>query len=124
MGNIINIERISEDRKQIFFTSSIEGEISIKVRDDFNEIPYFFKVYPGESFWINWLYSWYDKEVIFKIKNFEENFFIKGAKIDFSDVEINKNTYVQVFYFIDEEIKTVFVLSLFNTHLNPKKYPK
>jgi hypothetical protein len=85
MTNIINIERISEDRKQIFFTSSIEGEISIKVRDDFNEIPYFFKVYPGESFWISWLYSWYDKEVIFKIKNFEENFFIKGTKIDFSD---------------------------------------
>lgn len=28
-----------------------------------------------------------------------------------------------IFYFLDEEIKKVFVLSVFNTSLNPSKYP-
>ncbi|MDY0989892.1 type II toxin-antitoxin system RelE/ParE family toxin [Flavobacterium sp. CFBP9031] len=28
-----------------------------------------------------------------------------------------------IFYFLDEEIKKVFILSVFNTSLNPSKYP-
>ncbi|CAC9976712.1 type II toxin-antitoxin system RelE/ParE family toxin [Flavobacterium panici] len=28
-----------------------------------------------------------------------------------------------IFYFIDENVKTVYVMSVFNTSLNPSKYP-
>lgn len=28
-----------------------------------------------------------------------------------------------IFYFIDEKVKTVYVMSVFNTSLNPSKYP-
>jgi hypothetical protein len=28
-----------------------------------------------------------------------------------------------IFYFIDETVKTVYVMSVFNTSLNPSKYP-
>ena len=29
-----------------------------------------------------------------------------------------------IFYFIDEKLKTIYILSVFNTALNPSKYPK
>jgi len=29
-----------------------------------------------------------------------------------------------IFYFIDEQLKTIYILSVFNTSLNPSKYPK
>jgi toxin ParE1/3/4 len=29
-----------------------------------------------------------------------------------------------IFYFIDENLKTIYILSVFNTSLNPSKYPK
>lgn len=29
-----------------------------------------------------------------------------------------------IFYFIDEKLKTIYILSVFNTSMNPSKYPK
>ncbi|OXG00160.1 ParE-like toxin of type II ParDE toxin-antitoxin system [Flavobacterium araucananum] len=35
-----------------------------------------------------------------------------------------KNFPFIIFYFIDEALKTIYILSVFNTSLNPSKYPK
>lgn len=42
---------------------------------------------------------------------------------DYRGLPIKKFPFI-IFYFIDEEMKTVYVLSVFNTSLNPSKYPK
>lgn len=42
---------------------------------------------------------------------------------DYHGLPIKKFPFI-IFYFIDEEMKFVYVLSIFNTSLNPNKYPK
>ena len=42
---------------------------------------------------------------------------------DYHGFPIKKFPYI-IFYFIDEEEKTVYIVSVFNTSLNPNKYPK
>ena len=42
---------------------------------------------------------------------------------DYHSLPIKKFPFLLLFY-IDEENKTVFILSVFNTSMNPKKYPK
>ena len=42
---------------------------------------------------------------------------------DYRGLPIQKFPFI-IFYFIDEEKKIVYILSVFNTSLNPKKYPK
>jgi toxin ParE1/3/4 len=41
---------------------------------------------------------------------------------DYRDIPTKKFPFI-IFYFLDEEIKKVFILSVFNTSLNPSKYP-
>lgn len=42
---------------------------------------------------------------------------------DYHGFPIKKFPFI-IFYFTDEEEKTVYIVSVFNTALNPKKYPK
>ena len=42
---------------------------------------------------------------------------------DYRGLPIKKFPFI-IFYFTDEEEKIVYILSVFNTSLNPKKYPK
>jgi toxin ParE1/3/4 len=42
---------------------------------------------------------------------------------DYQGLPIKKFPFI-IFYFIDEEKKTVYIVSVFNTSLNPQKYPK
>jgi hypothetical protein len=42
---------------------------------------------------------------------------------DYYGLPIKKFPFI-IFYFIQEEEKIVYVVSVFNTSLNPKKYPK
>ena len=42
---------------------------------------------------------------------------------DYRGLPIQKFPFI-IFYFTDEEKKIVYILSVFNTSLNPKKYPK
>jgi toxin ParE1/3/4 len=41
---------------------------------------------------------------------------------DYRALPVKKFPFI-IFYFIDEKLKTVYVLSIFNTSLNPSKYP-
>lgn len=41
---------------------------------------------------------------------------------DYRGLPVKKFPFI-IFYFIDEELKTVHILSVFNTSLNPSKYP-
>lgn len=41
---------------------------------------------------------------------------------DYRGIPTKKFPFI-IFYFLDEEIKKVFILSVFNTSLNPSKYP-
>lgn len=42
---------------------------------------------------------------------------------DYHGIPIKKFPFI-IFYFIDEKLKTIYILSVFNTSLNPSKYPK
>ena len=42
---------------------------------------------------------------------------------DYHALPIRKFPFI-LLYFINEETKTVFIMSVFNTFLNPRKYPK
>jgi mRNA-degrading endonuclease RelE of RelBE toxin-antitoxin system len=42
---------------------------------------------------------------------------------DYHGLPIKKFPYI-IFYFIDDKRKIVFIISVFNTSLNPEKYPK
>lgn len=42
---------------------------------------------------------------------------------DYRGLPIQKFPFI-IFYFTDEEKKIVYIVSVFNTTLNPKKYPK
>lgn len=42
---------------------------------------------------------------------------------DYRGLPIQKFPFI-ILYFTDEEKKTVYIVSVFNTSLNPKKYPK
>lgn len=42
---------------------------------------------------------------------------------DYHGFPIKKFPFI-IFYFIDEEEKTVYIVSVFNTFLDPSKYPK
>ena len=42
---------------------------------------------------------------------------------DYHGYPIKKFPFI-IFYFVDEEMKIVYVISIFNTFLNPNKYPK
>jgi len=42
---------------------------------------------------------------------------------DYHGFPIRKFPYIVLFY-IDEKLKTIYIMSVFNTNLNPKKYPK
>ncbi|MBW1656382.1 type II toxin-antitoxin system RelE/ParE family toxin [Flavobacterium quisquiliarum] len=41
---------------------------------------------------------------------------------DYRALPIRKFPFI-IFYFIDEKIKTVYIMSVFNTSLSPSKYP-
>ncbi|SEO82171.1 ParE toxin of type II toxin-antitoxin system, parDE [Flavobacterium sp. CF108] len=41
---------------------------------------------------------------------------------DYRGLPTKKSPFI-IFYFIDETVKTVYVMSVFNTSLNPSKYP-
>lgn len=41
---------------------------------------------------------------------------------DYRGLPIKKFPFI-IFYFIDEKVKTVYIMSVFNTSLNPSKYP-
>jgi hypothetical protein len=42
---------------------------------------------------------------------------------DYHGLPIKKFPFI-IFYFVDEEKKIVYIISIFNTFLNPNKYPK
>ena len=42
---------------------------------------------------------------------------------DYHGFPIHKFPFI-IFYFLDEKLKTIFIVSVFNTNLNPVKYPK
>ena len=42
---------------------------------------------------------------------------------DYLGFPIRKFPFI-LLYYIDEKLKTIFIMSVFNTHLNPVKYPK
>ena len=60
-------------------------------------------------------------EVHFKILVTNPTFQIKYK--DYHGLPIQKYPFI-LLYYIDENVKTVYVLSVFNTFLNPDKYPK
>ncbi len=42
---------------------------------------------------------------------------------DYHGLPIRKFPFI-LFYYLDEKLKTIYVVSIFNTNLNPVKYPK
>jgi toxin ParE1/3/4 len=42
---------------------------------------------------------------------------------DYHGFPIRKFPFI-ILYYIDENVKTIYIMSVFNTYLNPKKYPK
>ncbi|MBP6557753.1 MAG: type II toxin-antitoxin system RelE/ParE family toxin [Flavobacterium sp.] len=67
--------------------------------------------------------SYFYQEVEQHFEILAKNPFYQIRYKDYHGLPLKKFPFI-VFYFIDEEIKTVFVLSIFNTYINPKKYPK
>ncbi|UUF12145.1 MULTISPECIES: type II toxin-antitoxin system RelE/ParE family toxin [Flavobacterium] len=51
-----------------------------------------------------------------------ENPFFEIRYKDYRGLPTKKFPFI-IFYFIDENVKTVYVMSVFNTSLNPSKYP-
>jgi hypothetical protein len=83
---IIEITKISEDKKKIFFTPKEGGILTVNVYDEFSLIyQNTFEVSSGYSYWVSWLYGWYDSKVLFEINGNSEEVFLSGTKKDFSD---------------------------------------
>lgn len=57
------------------------------------------------------------------IEILRKNPFFQIRYKDYYGLPIKKFPFI-IFYFTDEEVKIVYVVSVFNTSLNPKKYPK
>ena len=57
------------------------------------------------------------------IESLKINPFFQIKYKDYHSLPIKKFPYI-ILYFLDEEKETVFILSVFNTSLNPIKYPK
>ena len=57
------------------------------------------------------------------IEILRKNPFFQIRYKDYYGLPIKKFPFI-IFYFTDEEVKIVYVVSVINTSLNPKKYPK
>jgi len=57
------------------------------------------------------------------IESLKANPFFQVKYKDYHSFPIKKFPFI-LLYYIDEEIETIFVLSVFNTSMNPIKYPK
>jgi hypothetical protein len=57
------------------------------------------------------------------IKTLTKNPFFQIRYKDYHGLPTKKFPFI-IFYFIDEDLKTIYIISLFNTSLNPSKYPK
>jgi hypothetical protein len=83
---IIEITKISEDKKKIFFTSEEEGILTIRIHDEFVEsYSNTFYVSPGFTYWVSWLCGWYDMKISFDVNGKLEEFTLAGTKKDFID---------------------------------------
>lgn len=77
----IEITEISEGGNKIFFTSKEEGILTVKIFDEFGQIYYnIFGVNVDHTYWVSWLYSWYDIKILFEINGKYEEFFLSGKK--------------------------------------------
>lgn len=56
------------------------------------------------------------------LKILSNNPFFEIRYKDYRGLPIKNFPFI-IFYFIDEKIKTVYVMSVFNTSLNPSRYP-
>ncbi|TDD96941.1 hypothetical protein [Flavobacterium cellulosilyticum] len=57
------------------------------------------------------------------IKTLTKSPFFQVRYKDYHGFPIRKFPFI-ILYFIDEKLKTIFIMSVFNTSLNPSKYPK
>lgn len=57
------------------------------------------------------------------IETLTKNPFFQIRYKDYHGLPTKKFPFI-IFYFIDENLKTIYVISVFNTSLNPSKYPK
>ncbi|SCY21893.1 ParE toxin of type II toxin-antitoxin system, parDE [Flavobacterium anhuiense] len=57
------------------------------------------------------------------IERLTKNPFFQIRYKDYHGLPIKTFPFI-IFYFIDEDLKTIYILSVFNTSLNPSKYPK
>jgi hypothetical protein len=57
------------------------------------------------------------------IENLTKNPFFQIRYKDYHGFPIRKFPFI-ILYYIDEKLETIYIMSIFNTHLNPVKYPK
>ncbi len=57
------------------------------------------------------------------IETLAKNPFFQIRYNDYHGFPIRKFPFI-ILYYIDEKLKTIYIMSVFNTNLNPKKYPK
>lgn len=77
----IEITEISEGGNKIFFISKEEGILTVKIFDEFDQIYYnTFGVNVDHTYWVSWLYSWYDIKILFEINGKYEELFLSGKK--------------------------------------------
>ena len=87
---IIEITEVTKDRKKIFFTSKEGGSLNVRVNDEFSQIyQNTLEVIPGYSYWVSWLYGWYDTKILFEINGKSEEICLSGTKKDLSDLCFN-----------------------------------
>ena len=83
---IIEVTEVTKDKKKIFFTSKEGGSLNVRVNDEFSQIyQNTLEVIPGYSYWVSWLYGWYDTKILFEINGESEEIFLPGTKKDLSD---------------------------------------
>ena len=67
--------------------------------------------------------DYFYQEIDEHLELLSENPFFQIRYKDYRGLPIKKFPFI-IFYFIDEKLKKVYVLSIFNTSMNPLKYPK
>jgi toxin ParE1/3/4 len=57
------------------------------------------------------------------IETLSKNLFFQIRYKDYHGFSIRKFPFI-LLYYIDEKLETIYIMSVFNTYLNPVKYPK
>ena len=92
---IIDIIEVTEDRKKIIFTSKEEGFLTINISNEIAEVySDSLNVTTGCTYWVSWVYGWYDIKISFKINGRLEELSLSGTNKDLSSFNIFKKIYL------------------------------